>query len=88
MRDVDSALATDTASLTFKSLNLALTRCMAAYPPRNPEFQMHSDANTMASLRGAMNYERSQSVPLGEVDPKVMAVYRRWGPDFGHGVSG
>ncbi len=88
MSETDSSLATDTASLTFQSLNLALTCCMAAHPPRNPEFQMHSDANTMASLWGAMNYERRQSVPLGEVDPKVMDAYRRWGPDFGHGVSG
>ncbi len=88
MSEMDSALATDTESLTFESLHLALTRCMAAHPPRNPEFQMHSDANTMAGLWGAMNYERLQSVPLGEVAPKVMAAYRRWGPDFGHAVSG
>ncbi len=87
MGETDSVLASDTESLTFDSLNLALTRCMAAHPPRNPEFQMHFDANTMAGLWGAMNYERRQSVPLEEVDPKVMAAYRRWGPEFGQAAS-
>lgn len=88
MDATEPASTIDTESLTFESLNLALTRCMAAHPPLNPEFQMHRDANTMASLWGAMNYERRQSVPLGEVDPKVMTAYRRWGPEFAHAVSG
>ncbi len=88
MDGTEPASTIDTESLTFESLNLALTRCMAAHPPLNPEFQMHRDANTMASVWGAMNYERRQRVPLGEVDPKVMTAYRRWGPEFGQAVSG
>ncbi len=86
MNAMDSALTTDKESLTFEALHLALTRCMAAHPPSNPEHRMHPDANTMATLWGAMNYERRQSVPLGDVDPKVMAAYRRWGPEFGQEI--
>ncbi len=85
---MDSALATGTELLTLEALHLALTRCMAAHPPSNPEFQMHSDANAIAGLWGAMNYERRQSIAFDEVDPKVMAAYRRWGPEFGQGVPG
>jgi len=73
--------------LTFEALHLALTRCMAAHPPCNADFQMHPDANTIASLWGAMSCERRVSIPLDEVDPKVMVAYRRWGPDFGKGKS-
>lgn len=73
--------------LTFDALHLALTRCMAAHPPCNADFQMHPDANTIASFWGAMSYERRVSIPVDEVDPKVMVAYRRWGPDFGLSTS-
>ena len=73
--------------LTFEALHLALTRCMAAHPLCNADFQMHPDANTIASLWGAMSCERRVSIPLDEVDPKVMVAYRRLGPDFGKGKS-
>ncbi len=87
MDATNSALMASDGALTFEALHLALTRCMAAHPPSNPEFQMHSDANTIATLWGAMSYERLASVPLGEVDPKVMAAYRRWGPEFGQAIQ-
>lgn len=73
--------------LTVDALHLALTRCMAAHLPCNADFQMHPDANTIASLWGAMSYERRVSIPVDEVDPKVMVAYRRWGPDFEKGKS-
>ena len=73
--------------LTFEALHLALTRCMAAHPPSNAEFKMHPDANTIAGLWGGMSYERRVSIPLDEVDPKVMVAYRRWGPEFRKGTS-
>ena len=73
--------------LTFEALHAALTRCMAAHPPCNADLQMHPDAHTIASLWGAMSYERRVSIPLDEVDPKVMVAYRRWGREFGKGTS-
>ena len=88
MNAMDSALATGTELLTLEDLNLALTRCMAAHPQRKPEHRMDSDANIIAGLWGAMNYERRQSIPLDEVEPNVTAAYRRWGPEFGQGVCG
>lgn len=51
---------------------------MTAHPPGGIEFQMHSDANVMAGLWGLMNYERTVSVPLEEVKPAVLEVFRRW----------
>ena len=84
--DSISAAAVDDV-LTFEALHLALTRCMAAHPPCNADLQMHPDANTIAGLWGAMSFERRVSVPLDEVDPKVMVAYRRWGPEFRKGTS-
>ncbi len=68
--------------LTFEALNLALTRCMAAHPPCNPEFQMHADANVIAGLWGLMLCERTASVRVDHVKPEVMEAYCRWRPDF------
>ena len=82
---MESITAISEDVLTFEALHLALTRCMAAHPPSNAEFQMHPDANTIAGLWGAMSYERRVSIQLDEVDPKVMVAYRRWGPEFGKG---
>ena len=82
----EPASTIDKELLTFEALHLALTRCMAAYPPSNPEHRMHPDANTIAGLWGAMSYERRDSIPLDEVDPKVMTAYLRWGPEFGKGL--
>ena len=85
MDAMESITAISEDVLTFEALHLALTRCMAAHPPSNAEFQMHPDANTIAGLWGAMSYERRVSIHLDEVDPKVMVAYRRWGPEFGKG---
>ena len=87
MDAMESITAISEDVLTFEALHLALTRCMAAHPPSNAEFQMHPDANTIAGLWGAMSYERRVSIQLDEVDPKVMVAYRRWGPEFGKGTS-
>ena len=88
MNEMDSVSTARKEFLMFEALHLALTRCMAAHPPSNPEFLMHSDANTIAGLWGAMSYERRESISLDEVDPKVMAAFRRWGPEFGKGLPG
>ena len=85
MAAVESGETVSTDVLTFDALHLALTRCMTAHPPGGIEFQMHSDANVMAGLWGLMNYERTLSVPLEEVKPEVLEVFRRWGPDFPEG---
>ena len=74
-----------TDALTFAALLLALTRCMAAHPPGGTDFQMHPDANVIASLWGLMNYERTAAIPLEQVKPEVMAAYRRWSTDLPEG---
>ncbi len=83
---MDAAITADKEVLTFEALHLALTRCMAAHPPSNPEHRMHPDANTIAGLWGAMSYERRDAIPLDEVGRNVMAACRRWGPEFGQEI--
>jgi hypothetical protein len=65
-------------TLTFDDLHRALSRCMTAHPPQGIELSLHADANRLAGLWGLMSYQRTQSVPLGEVDPRVLDAYRRW----------
>ena len=64
--------------LTFDELHLALSNCMAAHPPEGIELRLHEDANRMAGLWGLMSYQGTTSVPLADVDPRVLDAYRRW----------
>ncbi len=73
-----SAVLVDPQQLTFVELDQALSRCMAAHPPEGTDLKMHPDANRMADLWAAMTIERSTSVPLADVDPRVLEAFQRW----------
>ena len=69
--------------LTFAALHAALDRCMSAHPPEGLERSLHPDANALANLWGLMAYQRISAVPIADVDPSVLVVYKRWsGPSL------
>ena len=76
-----------TAVITYRELELALDRCMKAFPPEAPEFIMHSDANAMSNLFVVMVLERAQSAPLDQVKPTVLEAYARWANPNESGVA-
>ena len=51
------------ATLLFRDLHAALTRCMETHPPVGLERSLHPDANTLAGLWGLMSYQRLTEVP-------------------------
>lgn len=66
------------AVLTVAQLHAALSRCMEAHPPEGLELSLHADANCIAGLWGLMSYQRITSIPVSEVDAKVLEAFGRW----------